>query len=489
MLYSRKSYFYTLLVVIISAFKLHAQEPNFSMYRYTPFFTNPGSLGVEQDPGIMLNYRNQSLALGQRFQTSAVSGYYPFYIGNHHLVVSANVLNEQLASFIKMNGGMLGLAYSVAVTSNSELSFGFQGGYFQKRIGSDFSTDDQYVNGGYDPNAVSGDEVMYQAMGYATMSTGFYYLIKDVDGSDKAFIGGSLFNLNSPNVSFFETGEDKMPLSLKATIGYKVFQSNKIAVTPTMRWINWQGNNMMNIGSQFGYDLSNKRESSKRIELGLWYNTNNLGVFSLAYEQENLTVALSYDLALSSTLSSTQNGIFELAIGMNIERSSANNSGRNNYARKNKRRQKSYKKLNLFQKNSKKKTHKQDDNTIAQEEIDQPAVPGKKIVSEIVYFAKDSIGLSVEARNILDGVVATMKADKSLRIKLVGYADNGALATLDTSLPVLRAEQVRAYLVSRGVEAKSVRVERVVQNQLLDDSETAQDSEGNSRVEIKTVEK
>ncbi len=61
-------------------------------------------------------------------------------------------------------------------------------------------------------------------------------------------------------------------------------------------------------------------EKAKKIDLGLWYNTNDLGVFSIAYEQPNMIIGASYDIPVGNELSQGQNSIFELALAIRLKR-------------------------------------------------------------------------------------------------------------------------------------------------------------------------
>ncbi|MEL7004103.1 MAG: type IX secretion system membrane protein PorP/SprF, partial [Bacteroidota bacterium] len=95
----------SILALSLISFAAQAQEPNFSMYHYSPFFTNPGEIGVVQDVRLMLNYRNQSIEAGDNFTSSSLSGFYPINTGNHRLVLGANFLNDQASDFVQTNGG------------------------------------------------------------------------------------------------------------------------------------------------------------------------------------------------------------------------------------------------------------------------------------------------------------------------------------------------------------------------------------------------
>ncbi len=295
-----------------------AQEPNFSMYHYTPFFTNPASVGMVEDVRLSLNYRNQAVELGENFRTSSLSGFFPLAVGNHRLVLSGSFLNDQLSDFVTTNGGLLNVAYAINLSPRSALSLGLQGGFFRRDVEGDFTTDDQFVDGAFDPNAVSGDAVLNRSANYPTLSGGLHYTLKDEQGRPLAFLGGALYNALQPDISLTEQ-EDELPLSLRTTAGYRVYQGIKFSIMPTMRWVGQAGNNFVNIGSRFGYELPNTANGTQHVELGVWYNTNELGVFSLAYERSNLLVAASFDVPLGDELNTGQSGIFELALSLRLK--------------------------------------------------------------------------------------------------------------------------------------------------------------------------
>ncbi|MDW7696046.1 PorP/SprF family type IX secretion system membrane protein, partial [Flammeovirgaceae bacterium SG7u.132] len=305
------SYFAGLMLL---AFPAQAQEPNFSLYHYTPFFTNPGEIGAVEDTRVMLNYRNQQLDLDENITSSSVSAYYPIYIGHNRLVTAINFLNDKNSEFLSSNGGMLGLSYSLKTTKNSELAMGLQAGFFQRKTGGEFTTDEQFVNGFFDPNAISTDAVLNQSVGYPVISGGLFYKVKDDLGLEKAFIGASIFNVNGPNTSLMGDLKDNLPMTIKSTAGYRVYRGASFSVLPTARLVYQAGNSFLNVGSRFAYELSQSGENAKKIELGIWYNTNDYGVFSLAYEQPRFTLALSYDKTIGTELGSAQKGVFELAI-------------------------------------------------------------------------------------------------------------------------------------------------------------------------------
>jgi hypothetical protein len=93
-------------------------------------------------------------------------------------------------------------------------------------------------------------------------------------------------------------------------------------VLPTLRVVQSVGNNFWNAGSWLGYQLN--RERQQQVSLGLWYNTNRMGVFSLEYQQENLSIATSYDVPMSEV---QQTGIFEISMSLRIRKVSTPEAG------------------------------------------------------------------------------------------------------------------------------------------------------------------
>jgi type IX secretion system PorP/SprF family membrane protein len=474
------------------------------MYHYAPFFTNPGQIGTVEDVRLMLNYRNQAIDVGENFQTSSLSGFYPVYIGNHRLVVAGNFINDQASDFVKTNGGLLGVAYSVSTTANSELSFGAQGGYFQKKVSSNFSTDDQFVNGVFDSNEISSDAILNRSKGYPTLSAGLYYRIKDTEGREKVFVGGSIFNILEPNISFIDSGDDKLPSSIKATVGYRAYQGLKLSVMPTMRIVSQTDNSFLNLGSRFGYQLESTEEGIKKIDLGLWYNTNNLGVFSVAYEQPNLILGVNYNLPVNSDLSAGQNGIFELAISLKLKKA----------------KKKERKVVPLFvvterpeteiETTQEEKITQQNEpeeisdieeviveekqsvpvKVIENESAEQPVLTesDRTILAKTVRFKLNSNELNQESKVFLDEVTALMKRNEWLKADLVGHTCDLGPEKLNEELSLNRAKKVREYLLEKGVDTSRFIIKGSGETNPIDITDTEEGRTINRRVEFKIIE-
>lgn len=518
----------------------YAQEPNFSMYHYTPFFTNPGQLGTLEDVRLMLNYRNQAVEIGDNFSSSSLSAFYPMNIGNHRLVIAGNFLNDQLSDFVTTNGGLLGVAYSISLSARSALSLGLQGGYFRRSTESDFVTDDQFVDGGFDPNAVSGDAVLNQDTNYPTLSGGLFYQLDDGRGAEKAFIGASIFNAIEPNVSLTDERDDNLPLSIRTTAGYRVYEGTNLSVMPTLRWVNQSGNDFFNVGSRFGYALSETGDRSRKVELGLWYNTNDLGVFSIAYEQSNITVGASYDLPIGNDLSTGQNGIFELAVSFRLKKKpkktyqdpsqdtkTSINTGPGATEPSEEevagiRGEEQVEPIEEQSTTQEEPSRKEGDSApvpktgiteeepakpvepidgqsttdagpVRQEEIPVPARKAgltgeeRKVLEKTVKFTFNTYELDKASQLFLDQVGGILTQYPELKVELIGHSCNIGPENINLELSLQRAEAVMQYLASKGVSKNTFILKGRGEEMPLEANTTVEGRRHNRRVEFSVL--
>lgn len=492
-----------------------AQEGNFSMYRYTPFYANPGQISTTDQLNFMLNSRIQPLNTGENLTTTIVSGYMPIHFSNNHkLVVGANVSSEQTASLLNSNGGMLALSYSVPLNDRSELSLGAQGGVFQNKIGGDFVTDGQIEGGVLDPGAGQLDPVLNQQHAYPTLSSGIYYRLKDADYQDRAFVGVSLFNMIEPNISFVENGDAaKLPMSIKTIAGYKVYDNATLSVSPTVRWINQAQNNAFDLGTDVGYRLSGDAEDFKKLILSLWYNSNSIGVMSLAYEQKRIAVGVSYDIPVGTGFNLAQNGIFEFAISYKLKNRKQVKETPSVIQQKETEVQQEEPEIEIEQ------PEKEEVEVIEEAEEPQKEEPvkekpvikeqvkkepkieeqaaevtfqpltekEKETLAKTVRFKLNSDDLNEDSKAFIDQVIDILSKKENYNITLIGHTCNLGESSFNGELGMDRAKIVRDYMVANGINEARISTNSKGETDPIATNENKLGREKNRRVEFKVT--
>ena len=103
------------------------------------------------------------------------------------------------------------------------------------------------------------------------------------------------------------------------------------------------------------------------------------------------------------------------------------------------------------------------------------------------FFDFDKAVLKPEGRDRLDDVVSKMSGINLEVVIAVGHTDSTGPAEYNQRLSVRRAEAVKAYLVSKGIEANRIYTEGKGEKQPVADNRTRDGRAKNRRVEIEVV--
>jgi OOP family OmpA-OmpF porin len=117
-----------------------------------------------------------------------------------------------------------------------------------------------------------------------------------------------------------------------------------------------------------------------------------------------------------------------------------------------------------------------------------PAVAASKVTfAADAFFDFDKYVLKPEGRAKLDDLVSKIK-DVNLEVIIaVGHTDWIGTVAYNQKLSVRRAESIKTYLVSKGMEANRVYTEGKGEKQPVADNKTAEGRAKNRRVEIEVV--
>jgi OOP family OmpA-OmpF porin len=109
------------------------------------------------------------------------------------------------------------------------------------------------------------------------------------------------------------------------------------------------------------------------------------------------------------------------------------------------------------------------------------------VILKGVQFEFDKADLTADARQVLDGVAAGMQSQPTMQVEIGGHTDSLGTAAYNLTLSQRRADSVRDYLISRGVDGARMKAEGYGKYQPIAENETEDGRAKNRRVEFKIV--
>lgn len=309
--------------------KAEAQDPRFAQFYAAPDQLNP-ALNVVYDGQMrfIVNYRDQwsSVLNDVPFRTLSVHYDYRMNVGkNDYLSIGFSGLQDEAGiSRLKRTKGQANLAFMKYLGGNRQRDFylvaGAQAGVGQHSLDwSDLWFSEQFDVGNVaiDFNVPSGEVENRTGRIFPDFSAGLlWYML----GDDFSFyFGGALYHLNTPNISIFENGVDRLNRRYVGHLGGEIAMTEYLSVLPAAS-INFQGPATdINIGTNFRYTSGELNDLALRI--GGWAHiagTENNGTAFEAFtvtsmlEMNTWMLGISYDINTSQlTPASNARGAFE----------------------------------------------------------------------------------------------------------------------------------------------------------------------------------
>lgn len=120
--------------------------------------------------------------------------------------------------------------------------------------------------------------------------------------------------------------------------------------------------------------------------------------------------------------------------------------------------------------------------------VTPPAPTSEKVTfAADAFFDFDKAVLKPEAKVKLDDMASKLQSINLEVVIAVGHTDSVGSDAYNQKLSIRRAEAVKAYLVSKGIEANRVYTEGKGKKQPVADNKTAEGRAKNRRVEIEVV--
>ncbi len=121
-------------------------------------------------------------------------------------------------------------------------------------------------------------------------------------------------------------------------------------------------------------------------------------------------------------------------------------------------------------------------------EVDIQHLPAKSFVLEDCNFETGKANLMESAFTVLDELVAYLNRKDDEKIELGGHTDNVGSAASNIKLSQDRANTVRAYLLTKGIDPARVTAKGYGMSQPIASNKTADGKAQNRRTEVKILE-
>lgn len=318
----------TALTFLLQSSFVVGQDIQFSQFYSVPLYQNPAFAGSAFMHRVTLHQRFQWMSLDARYQTSyvawdnhfeklrggiGVSASHDIQGGNK--LVSDNVA-VQYATEIPLSGNW-------ALRAGAQFELGFRSiNYASFQYAQDF-TDDGYQGNSYNQY---GTERFY----YPDISTGLLLYASHL------WIGVSSHHMNEPSQTFYNNTNNKLPMKLAFTGGYKYILKTQprgklsftdevaeYSLTPTFHYKMQGKSDQLDLGFYSQLDM---------LLVGLWYrgipivkNYNNIlnnesmvGLLGIKYR--NIAFAYSYDFTVSRLYRARTGGSHELNLTFYFEK-------------------------------------------------------------------------------------------------------------------------------------------------------------------------
>ncbi len=323
-----------LIVILIAATAIKAQDIHFSQYSEAPVNVNPALIGSSYDTRAIMNYRSQWGSVAKAYTSYGLTVEKTLNrqkLKKNFMAIGFNMFGDK-AGDAKLGtlSPNLGLSFHTRASKSSWLSGGLQAGFVYRTI--DVSTlkwDNQFIDYTYNPNAPSGE--VTPRSGIVSFDAGggvnYHYAkseryISAKDGA-KADIGFAAYHFNIPKNSFFTSSErlyTKYVFHANVDYGLK---SAGIALVPSLLYMKQGPSTEITIGMLFKYIIQDQStftniKDASSFAFGAYYRLRDAIIPTILYQKSKFAVGISYDLNLSQlTAASKMKGGLEIALRYN----------------------------------------------------------------------------------------------------------------------------------------------------------------------------
>lgn len=504
--------FEMMLLLLLACSSSVAQYMQFSQYNFTSQRVNPAMIGTSAYASLDLLTRNQKTGGDFSINSNMVSAAYPLInasTGRAWSGIGLSVMDDRSSGIFSTQ--QLGLSYgaNIRIDRYRLLSLGVKGLFQTQSINiNGFYTGSQYVpDRGFNGSLSNNEPFSEFKKNYTTFSAGIYWQQVDRQGKVTAYWGGSFFDFNRPDNSFY-SGQSQLASTFVFHGGLEVYRQATWSIFPEVLYTGSAGNHVINLGTRTVFDLiSPVRKQAEHLDLISKYVPGRSAIVGLQLHRENFSFGVSYDFP--AFVKNTGN-LGALEVGLSIKKlvkrkiKSKNASQskkpvamKNGMVRRPSLKPKPLTRQDSLRMDSLKALASKPEVEVQKIEPEQPQDTGKgsagKVTSEPLlvekitlrfHFDFNSIDLDDETEEFLDNLSHTLKEDPKLKMKIIGHTDNVGHEKFNQRLSVKRAEAIKNFLVKRNIDPSRIEVEGKGLLEPVESNDTEAGRAKNRRVEI-----
>lgn len=308
---------YLLIITVFASSLSFAQDVHFSQIQECPLWLNPANTGFMNGYfRAIANYRNQWMAMGNAYQTMALSvdaSTLKTKKGKAYLGLGLFVFNDR-AGVAKMGStqAQLHLNAIIKTGKKSRLGGAVYLGFNQNSANyAALTYGNQYDGKELNKDLGSGEVVTYTSFLNSDVGAGLNYefssanidMLRDDIFSLK--IGGAVHHLNQPVQKFASGSSYKLPMRYVGNIQARIdIKGTKIAILPSVIYLRQATASEITVGTHIRYRLKNPTKvtgvkSETGINIGVYYRVGDAIIPQVNVDMGKYAVGLAYDLNIS----------------------------------------------------------------------------------------------------------------------------------------------------------------------------------------------
>lgn len=319
-----------IILIFVSSVSV-AQDIHFSQIQESPLWLNPANAGMFGGYlRAIANYRNQWMAMGNAYQTMALSvdaKTFKTTRNKAYLGVGLFVFNDKAgAAKIGTTQAQLHLNAIIQTSKKSRLAGGLYAGFSQNSANyASLTYGNQYTGKEFDQSIASGETVNYTSFVNMDAGVGLNYefssanidMVRDDIFSLK--IGGALHHINKPVQRFSSGSEYRLPMRFVGNVQARIdFKGTKMSLLPSVIYLRQATANEITVGTHIRYRFKNGTKvtgakTEAGLNIGVYYRVNDAIIPQVNLDMGKYAIGLAYDLNLSKYKQvSKMNGGFEI---------------------------------------------------------------------------------------------------------------------------------------------------------------------------------